>query len=99
MISADRGQALFLVAQLAMPDYALAGVLRFPGLDPQARYRLTVVDHPDLKPVIDGGSTMRQLPAWMAASAEYSGEWLMKAGLRLPILNPETALLLALERL
>ncbi|TYL42149.1 alpha-galactosidase [Dickeya sp. ws52] len=99
VVSEDRRQALFLITQLAMPDYALAGVLRVPGLDAQARYRLTVVDHPDLKPVIEGGSTMRQLPTWMAAPAEYSGEWLMKAGLRLPILNPETALLLELERL
>ncbi|WP_315707873.1 alpha-galactosidase [Brenneria uluponensis] len=99
VISQLQDQAVFLVAQLAMPDYSLAGVLRLPGLNPQACYRLTVLDHPDLKPVIDGGSTMRRLPSWIVQSAEFSGEWLMKAGLRLPIMNPETALLIGLERL
>ncbi|ENB28711.1 alpha-galactosidase domain protein, partial [Escherichia coli BCE008_MS-01] len=49
VVSPDQSQALFLVSQLAMPDHPLPGALRFPGLAPQARYRLRVVDHPDIQ--------------------------------------------------
>ena len=41
---------------------------------------------------------MRKLPAWMNAPQTVSGEWLMQAGIALPILDPETAILIGVER-
>lgn len=38
-----------MISQLAMPDYTLPGILRFPGLAAEVRYRLRVIDHPDLR--------------------------------------------------
>lgn len=99
VISEGRDQALLLVAQLAMPDYTLAGVLHIPGLDPAARYRVSLLDHPDIRPVLEGGHNMRVLPAWMAAPITASGEWLARAGLALPVMDPESAILIGVERL
>ncbi|NIZ29030.1 alpha-galactosidase [Escherichia coli] len=99
VVSPDQSQALFLVSQLAMPDHTLPGALRFPGLAPQARYRLRVVDHPDIQLVGEGGHTMRRLPGWMNQTSDISGEWLAQAGIQLPVLDPESAMLIALERL
>lgn len=98
VVSDDQAQALFLVSQLAMPDYTLSGNLRVPGLDPAARYRITLLDHPQISVVGKGGHTMRKLPCWMETSQIVSGEWLAQAGVALPILDPESAILIGFER-
>ncbi len=41
---------------------------------------------------------MRKLPAWMETPQTVSGEWLTQAGIALPILDPETAILIGVER-
>lgn len=87
-----------MVSQLAMPDYTLMMPLRMPGLDAQAQYRITLLDHPNIRLTGEGGHTMRKLPAWMETSQTASGEWLMQAGIALPILDPETAILIGVER-
>ena len=33
----------FMISQLAMPDYTLPGILRFPGLAAEVRYRLRLL--------------------------------------------------------
>ncbi len=98
MVSQDKAQGLFLVSQLAMPDYTLPGALRVPGLEPQARYQVRLVDHPNIQLTGAGGHTMRQLPGWMNEPVSATGEWLAQAGLQLPVLDPETAILIAFER-
>ena len=99
VVSSDKAAALFLVSQLAMPDYSLAGNLRFPGLEPGARYQLSIEDHPDIQVVGKGGHTMRQLPPWMNEGITLSGEWLAQAGLALPVLDPESAILISVKRI
>lgn len=47
----------------------------------------------------EGGHTMRRLPGWMNQTSDISGEWLAQAGIQLPVLDPESAMLIALERL
>ncbi|WP_075181745.1 alpha-galactosidase [Pantoea sp. 1.19] len=98
VVSDDQQQALFLVSQIAMPDYTLMAPLRVPGLDPLGRYRITLIDHPNIQLTGHGGHTMRKLPAWMEQPQVISGEWLQAAGLSLPILDPESAILIALTR-
>ena len=98
IVSQDQRQALYTVSQLAMPDYTLLAPLRVAGLDAQARYRITLLDNPNIKITDEGGHTMRQLPAWMATPQTASGEWLMQAGIALPVLDPESAILIGFER-
>lgn len=97
-MSEDKTQGLFLVSQLAMPDYTLMMPLRMPGLDASALYRIMLLDHPNIQITGEGGHTMRKLPSWMEAPQTVSGEWLMQAGIALPILDPETAILIGVER-
>ncbi|WP_163462618.1 hypothetical protein, partial [Klebsiella michiganensis] len=61
-------------------------------------YRITLLDHPNIQITGEGGHTMRKLPSWMNAPQTVSGEWLMQAGIALPILDPETAILIGVER-
>jgi alpha-galactosidase len=98
IVSGDKGQGLFIVSQLAMPDYTLMMPLRMPGLEVSAQYRITLLDHPNICLTGEGGHTMRKLPAWMEEPQTVSGEWLMQAGIALPILDPETAILIGVER-
>lgn len=93
IVSADRRQALVTVAQLAMPTWALSGSLRLQGLDPQTIYRVSVIDAAEN---FRHGIVSTQ-PAWVADGIELSGEWLQHAGLAMPVLDPESALLLLLE--
>ncbi|MFJ5509502.1 alpha-galactosidase [Pectobacterium jejuense] len=97
VVSNDRQHAVFQIAQLRMPDYSLAGTLRIPGLQPDARYEVTLLDGPEIKTVREGGGTMRELPPWLRQPIVVSGDWLMQAGLALPVLTPETAILVALS--
>lgn len=98
IVSEDKRQALFLVSQLAMPDYTLLAPLRMAGLEASGRYRVTLLDNPDIQLTGEGGHTMRQLPPWMITPAIVSGEWLQQAGLALPILDPESAILIGLQQ-
>nr|WP_318384469.1 alpha-galactosidase [uncultured Enterobacter sp.] len=98
VVSEDGQQGLFIVSQLAMPDYTLLSPLRVPGLLPEARYRISLLDHPNIQLTGAGGHTMRKLPAWMTDTQTVSGEWLMQAGMSLPVLDPESAILIGFER-
>ncbi|MDF7679395.1 alpha-galactosidase [Enterobacteriaceae bacterium ESL0689] len=98
IVSEDKCQALFLVSQLAMPDYSLLAPLRMAGLAAEARYQVTLLDHPNIQLTGEGGHTMRKLPQWMVTPQTVSGEWLQQAGLALPILDPESAILIGLQR-
>jgi alpha-galactosidase len=98
VVATDQRSAVFEVAQLAMPDYALAGTLRIPGLNPQVDYQVTLLDSPELKPVIDGGHTMRVIPQWLSEPMIFSGGWLAEAGLALPVLDPASAILIELKQ-
>lgn len=98
VVSIDQSQGIFLISQLAMPDYTLMMPLRIAGLDLTARYQITLLDHPNIRITGEGGHTMRKLPEWMITPQTISGEWLQQAGLVLPILDPESAILIGLQR-
>lgn len=94
MIVTHEGKALALAAQTAFSPVFDAAPVRLKGLEAQARYRVT-------------------LPApWPARAAAYlanpdawrdgltlSGAALMAQGLALPLTHPETAWLIALEKI
>jgi alpha-galactosidase len=90
VIAADRSEALFAYVQLATSALEVPGAGRFEGLDPERGYRV--------KPVLLAGGPRfahAQPPPWPAAGAiTLSGRALAAAGLQLPALAPEQALLL-----
>jgi alpha-galactosidase len=95
VISTDRSEALFAWVALAATVVAHSERVRFPGLDPDADYRLTIRT--------DLGSALRQPisdPEWIESSAGagvvLSGHVLASVGVPLPMLNPANAIILHL---
>ncbi|MCV9877569.1 alpha-galactosidase [Brenneria izbisi] len=93
VIAQDQQQAVVLISQLALPEYALCGNLRIPGLQPDTPYRLEVLDMPDSMRQ-PRNNTMKRYPDWLKQSITLSGDWLENVGIALPILDPEAAILL-----
>ena len=93
VVAQDGSTALFCYAQLTSSAYETPPAVLLPGLDPDRRYRVTPL------PVAGGhrGIQRSSPPWWDAGSNVQSGRTLAVAGLRLPVLNPEQALLLELH--
>ena len=65
--------------------------VRLPGLDPAVRYRVTPV--PELS---DPGHPITA-PPWLAAGVELPGSVLERVGVAVPVLHPQTGLLLSVS--
>jgi alpha-galactosidase len=89
VISVDRCKALFAAFAIASSHSHHRGALRLPGLDPGQRYRVRLVGDID-EPL----GWARWQPSWVADGVEATGRQLERAGLRLPVLHPESALLI-----
>jgi alpha-galactosidase len=89
---AARAGALFAYVQLTASAFETPGLARFPGLDPDRAYRVEPLE------VAGGPETKQALaPRWLEAGrATLNGRVLGEAGLPLPVLRPEQALLLHL---
>jgi alpha-galactosidase len=92
--SADRREGLLCVAKVASADSLVPAPLVLPGLVADERYRVERVALPG--GAADRGPA-RTTPAWMRDGAVLSGRQLAVLGLPLPVLNPETALLVHLH--
>jgi alpha-galactosidase len=90
----DRSEALVSFAQLATSRSLTPPVLRLPGLDPEARYRVEHVALPDERL----GMAASQ-PAWLTEGVELTGRQLAAHGIRPPVMHPESAVLFSLTRL
>ncbi|OCG20565.1 alpha-galactosidase [Gilliamella sp. App4-10] len=94
VVSQDKKEAAFIIAQLTLPTYALSGNLRLTGLLADKQYQIEVLDMPDnIDPAING-HVMKTLPQWMKTQTILTGNWLMHVGLPLPVLDPATAMLI-----
>ncbi len=95
VVAADRSEALFAYVQLATSVAEAPAPARLPGLDPDRVYRA--------EPVSVGGAPRAMHaapPGWLADGAvELSGRALEAAGLAMPVLAPEQALVLRLRTL
>ncbi|MDN3681772.1 alpha-galactosidase [Vibrio tapetis subsp. quintayensis] len=88
-------EAVVLVAQLAMPDYALPEYILFDWLDSKANYRIELVDFPETSSAL-----MKKQPQWLKENElVVSGDVLKRNGLSLPVLDPEAAMMLHLTRI
>jgi alpha-galactosidase len=87
-------KALALVAQTAFSPVFDAAPVRLAGLEPQARYRVTLPEPwpPKVRHYLAN-------PEGWRTGLILSGAALMTQGLALPLTHPETAWLIALERL
>jgi alpha-galactosidase len=98
IVAADGGRALFTWARLATSAAGQSGRVRFPGLDPDARYTVRIRDDvglPSRHEVSD--------PAWISAALDPAGitlpgAVLAVAGVPLPTLDPQQAMLFDLVR-
>ncbi len=80
-------RAVFAVVQLASSPTYPTGPVTFPGLDPDARWRVTL---DELTPAPD--------LVWAAEPRVLSGRALAEAGLAAPTLYPEHLAIIHLER-
>jgi alpha-galactosidase len=94
MIVTHGGKALALAAQTAFSPVFDAAPVRLAGLDPEARYRVTL---PDPWPP-RARHYLAQPDAWREGLI-LSGAALMAHGLALPLTHPETAWIIALEKI
>jgi alpha-galactosidase len=94
VVASDKSQAVVLIAQLTMPTHSLSGHLRVPGLDPTANYRVDVLDKPD-----NFTTMVNHQVTWALDGCEVSGDWCAVIGLSMPILDPESAMLIKLTRI
>ncbi len=92
VVSHDRSEAIFAYVQLDTADASNPPRFRIPGLDPQAAYRVRVAE-----PAGPAQTVQRANPAWMGGVV-LTGAALAEVGLRPPILSPENAILIELER-
>ena len=79
--------AIIGVVQLRRSRFSRSDVIRLPGLDPEKNYQIHVLDASE-------EVAAQRLPWMSEPRARISGQWLMQAGLRLPVMPPETALLI-----
>lgn len=90
VVAGDGTRALFALAAVSTSFSERPGRVAIPGLLPDTSYRVEAV-YPGA-----GGHPFLQeaAPPWMSGGVEATGRFLAAAGLPMPILNPEQAILL-----
>ncbi|MEV4538529.1 alpha-galactosidase [Asanoa sp. NPDC049518] len=94
-VAQDGSRALFTWMRFATSAAGQSGRVRFPGLCTASRYRVTIREEL-------GAASRHQAadPSWVAAGPlEVSGAVLTVAGVPLPTLNPQQAMLIDIERI
>ncbi|MGR5339814.1 alpha-galactosidase [Vibrio astriarenae] len=86
-------EMLVTVCQLAMPSHALPAPLRISCVDPKASYSVRIVEMPNTS-----FQLMKHRPEWIGKTIRLSGDNLREIGLTLPILDPESALVLHITK-
>ena len=81
-------EAIFAFVQLTTSALETPGPVRLPGLT--GPVRVTVLNSPAF--------AHKDPPPWLADGVDTTGEALAKAGLQMPVLHPEQALLLHVQR-
>jgi alpha-galactosidase len=88
-----KGTSLVSVFQQDTPGVSVPENLRLPFLAPDKTYRIEVLLQPE-----NTAHLMKQKPIWMHnKTKEFSGELLSRLGLPLPVLDPESLVVLRLD--
>jgi len=91
VIAQDQSEALISFAQIGTSDSLATGALNIRGLDPARVYTVEILDLVDRA----WGKAFRQ-PAWIDSHLQLTGAQLA-AGLQMPILDPESVVILHLH--
>lgn len=85
VVASDRSEALFAVVAVATSELTRTGLVRIPGLDPDAAYRITPVGlTADVSTFVKRAS-----PPWWTAGTVLPGRVLAEHGVQFPPLFPE----------
>ncbi len=93
VVAQDGAEAMYWVTCLTSAHAAVRPPRRLPGLDPSARYRVSVVDV-GAQPEIYWGTS----PAWVESGITASGSVLGAVGLEMPHLHPDETVVLRVSR-
>lgn len=91
VIAQDKSRALIAYVQTTSMSGSRPDAFTVPGLDPAAQYRVRVEDFGG------AGTVQHRAPQW-TAGAVFTGSALQHVGLRPPILYPEEAILVTIDR-
>ncbi|WP_256988139.1 MULTISPECIES: alpha-galactosidase [unclassified Rhodococcus (in: high G+C Gram-positive bacteria)] len=93
VVAADCSEAAYAVVRMDTSPEDRTDRVRLPGLDPAVRYRVEFVHA-----LSDSGNGI-ELPPWIADGGvvELSGSMLARAGVALPVLFPQTGVLLRVQ--
>ncbi|MDR1807675.1 MAG: alpha-galactosidase [Propionibacteriaceae bacterium] len=94
VVAADRSRALFAVVPMATSMTAPPGLVRLPGLDPAACYR---VEPAELSRAVVASYIYQPL-LWWTQGVTLTGLALARHGLRLPDLPPDDPVLITVTR-
>lgn len=92
-LNQERSEAVIAFFQTAMPRFSIPPSIPLHYLDDNANYEIEALIKEN-----DFGYAMKKEPKWLTQKVTVSGAWLNSHGLQLPILHPETGLLLKLTR-
>jgi alpha-galactosidase len=95
VVAGDRSRALFAYVQLTSGQALLPRPVRIPDLDPERRYRVSLVDLPGRT----GGRHLTRDAMPIESGLELSGRQLAAHGVRLPVVDPESVELLWIEEM
>lgn len=85
---------LLSVFQRHVPESGRPAPLLLHGLQNDAQYRISILLQPD-----QTGHLMKRKPAWMGQPEQsYRGDALMQIGLPLPIMDPESLIVIKIEQ-
>jgi alpha-galactosidase len=92
VVAADGAEAVFVIAAVASLTTQTPTPIRLSGLDPAKRYEITQIGSEEGGPVVDLGTS------WLASGPLFlAGSTLISAGMRLPVMAPESARVLRLR--
>ena len=93
-VDTEQAEALYSVVAIGNMHATRPGHLPLLGLAKEARYTLTLasINLPELAPF------NKTMPAWCEHSVTTTGELLMKLGVPLPVMPPQSALLISCQR-
>lgn len=85
VVATDRSEALFVFVSVATSEFTRPGLVRTPGLDPEAPYRVTPVGlTADISAFVG-----RTGPPWWSDGITLPGRVLALHGVQIPVLFPE----------
>lgn len=93
-VDPEQNHALYSVVAIGNMHPTRPGHLPLRGLDPEAHYTLSL----DSSNVADLAPFNKAIPAWCETPVSTNGELLMKLGVPLPVMPPQSALLIGCHR-